>query len=90
MIKQLDNKHTLEGRSTFRVKPVLSLSSREAQCLRMFVKGLSARAIGEELDLSRRTVESYLESVKSKLGCFNKTELIIAAIKHQYIDINAF
>lgn len=66
------------------------LSAREAQCLQMIAKGLTAKAIADKLDLSKRTVETYIESVKSKLGCHNKTELIVAAIKHKYIDVDSF
>jgi DNA-binding CsgD family transcriptional regulator len=67
---------------------VEKLSDREIQCLQRLARGLSAKAIGEELNLSKRTVESYRDNIKAKLGCINKTELIVAAIKHKYIDID--
>jgi len=64
------------------------LSAREIECLRWIAKGLTAKAIAEELNLSKRTVESYIEGAKSKLGCLNKTELIVAAIKYKFVDVN--
>ncbi|MDQ2995229.1 MAG: LuxR C-terminal-related transcriptional regulator, partial [Pseudomonadota bacterium] len=65
------------------------LSDREMQCLQRIVRGLSAKEIGEELELSKRTVESYIDNIKAKLGCINKTELIVRAIKHKYVDIDS-
>lgn len=70
-----------------KVPAVEKLSARERQCLQLVAKGLSAKAIAEELELSKRTVETYIDNVKSKLGCINKTELIVVAIKYKYIDI---
>ena len=52
-----------------------SLSSREKECLRWFLKGMSAVQIGKKIHLSNRTVEFYIENVKNKLGCNTKQEL---------------
>lgn len=51
------------------------LSPRELQCIGPFLKGKSAREIADHMDLSRRTVEQYLDNIKSKLGCISKSEL---------------
>lgn len=82
--QQLTHRHV-------KTKPDLidALSTRERQCLQLVAKGLSAKAIGEALELSKRTVETYIDNVKSKLGCINKTELVVAAIKHKYIDVES-
>lgn len=52
------------------------LSKREQECLGLYLKGETAKSIGEILDISNRTVESYLVNIKCKLNCENKTELI--------------
>jgi len=52
------------------------LSHRERVCLLLYVKGMSARAIGEQLGLSMRTVEYYLENIKGKMGIFSRAELV--------------
>ena len=56
-------------------KPV-TLSCREKQCLELSVRGKSARLAALELGLSQRTVEEYLNKVKSKLGVRSKGEMI--------------
>ncbi len=55
------------------------LSPRERECLALLLEGQTAKESAFELDLSHRTVESYLESAKTKLGCANKRELFTAA-----------
>ncbi|MBS3903877.1 MAG: response regulator transcription factor [Simkania sp.] len=42
----------------------------------LYLQGETARSIGERLHLSSRTVESYLENIKNKLNCYQKTELL--------------
>jgi DNA-binding CsgD family transcriptional regulator len=60
------------------------LSAREQQCLQHLVKGKTAKWIADKLGLSKRTIESYIDNIKSKMGCVNKAELLVAAIKHGY------
>jgi DNA-binding CsgD family transcriptional regulator len=48
---------------------------REEQCLMQLIRGKSAKEVGKVLKISHRTVESYLESIKQKLGCRNKFEI---------------
>lgn len=51
------------------------LSHQELNCLRQVAMGRSQEQISEQLDLSRRTVESYLINVKNKLNAESKEEL---------------
>lgn len=60
----------------FFLKAVLQLSPQEECCLELFKKGYSAQATASIMNLSRRTVESYFESIKNKLGCQSKSELL--------------
>ena len=53
----------------------LSLSLREQQCLKALHVGKSAKETGAALLLSPRTIESYLENIKSKLSCYSKQDL---------------
>lgn len=52
------------------------LSKRELDCLHPLIRGKTAKEIGKILNLSPRTVESYLENIKSKLSVDSKAELI--------------
>ena len=52
------------------------ISERESECLCYLIRGKSARETGIALNLSQRTIESYLDSLKAKLNCRKKTDLI--------------
>lgn len=54
----------------------INFTPREEQCLIQLTQGKSAKEVAKALKISHRTVESYLESIKQKLGCRNKFELI--------------
>ncbi|NGX62294.1 MAG: hypothetical protein K940chlam9_01791 [Chlamydiae bacterium] len=58
------------------LKKVFPLSSQEIRCLELFKEGHSAQATAAILNLSPRTVESYFESIKYKLSCSSKAELL--------------
>lgn len=62
-------------------KNLTQLSKREKQCLLLFKQGYSYQAIGTRLNLSHRTVEHYIESIKNKLGLETRSELYFAAEK---------
>lgn len=52
------------------------LSDREFECLRMIAQGFSMADIGDQLKISSRTVETYLQRVKIKLKINKKADLI--------------
>ena len=52
------------------------LSNQQINCLHLLAQGFSAKEIAERLNLSRRTVESYLAHVRNIFGCRNSNELI--------------
>jgi DNA-binding CsgD family transcriptional regulator len=56
------------------------LSKREAEVLQQMTFGKSARATGEALSISQRTVETHLVHIKKKLKIRSKAELIDKAI----------
>lgn len=51
-------------------------SPREMDCINLLLFGYSYKHIANKLDLSSRTVESYIENIKIKLNCNNKQRLI--------------
>lgn len=63
------------------------LTPREKECAILTAKGLSACNIAEELAISKRTVETHLDSVKSKLNCNNKVEMVVKALKYKHITL---
>lgn len=62
-------------------------SPKELICINYFLRGKSAREIGEITGLSRRTVEHYLENIKSKVGCFTKSELFHRLEQYQHLEL---
>jgi DNA-binding CsgD family transcriptional regulator len=62
------------------------LSKREKQCMHYLMRGKTAKAIANHLGLSTRTVENYIENIKSKFGVSSKSELIDLA--HSHLDMH--
>ncbi len=58
-----------------------SLTLRQFECCVLLLKGKTAKEIGVSLKLSARTVEYYLDIIKTKLNCKKKSELIIKLSK---------
>jgi DNA-binding CsgD family transcriptional regulator len=56
------------------------LSKREIECLSLTARGKTAKQVGHELGISRRTVEEYLDNIKVKMGVYSKSQLIDKAI----------
>lgn len=63
------------------------LAKRELECLHFIIRGLTAKQIGKVLNLSFRTVESYIENMKYKFNCSSRSELIGKAIDLGYIHL---
>ncbi|MCE5295278.1 MAG: LuxR family transcriptional regulator [Chlamydiales bacterium] len=64
------------GLSKELLNAALKLSIREKEVLLACVDGKTAAQNGEELDLSARTVQFYLENTKNKLGVLSRDELL--------------
>jgi DNA-binding CsgD family transcriptional regulator len=52
------------------------LTQREIECVKWYVVGKTAEEIAIIYDISKRTVEAHLESVKKKLNCSAKSLLV--------------
>lgn len=63
-----------------------ALSPREMQIVKMVVRGRTSAAIGEELQLSPKTVESYRSRVMSKLGVSDVPALVRLAVREKLIS----
>jgi DNA-binding CsgD family transcriptional regulator len=62
------------------------LSRREAQCLFYLIRGKTTKGIANKLNLSRRTVEHYIEAIKNKFNCCNKSDLIEKSIEIGFVS----
>ena len=61
------------------------LSAREMSCLRLMAMGKTMKQVGQTLNLSSRTIESYLNSAKVKMHCLTLPQLIDLFWKNHYI-----
>ena len=66
--------------------PLADLSPRERQIITMVVKGQSSMAIGQQLHLSPKTVDTYRSRLMNKLGVNDVTALVRFAIRAGLID----
>jgi DNA-binding NarL/FixJ family response regulator len=66
--------------------PHTALSDREYQVFRLLVSGKTVSDIGEQLNLSVKTVSTHKARLLQKMGVANQTELVHYAIRHRLID----
>lgn len=59
---------------------------REAECLAQLTLGFSLKKTSDLLNLSPRTIETYLNNVKNKLGCNKKSEVISILLQNGFKD----
>lgn len=82
--KQLFLKEKQNINTTFNGIQV-SVSRKESECLRLAASGLTMKGIAYELNISPRTVETYLNRLKVKTGLFTKQDL--AKFYHSKLQI---
>ncbi len=63
------------------------LSAREIEILILICKGLSNQEIGEELFISKRTVDKHRANILEKSQCKNTAQLVVFAIKNRLVEI---
>jgi len=63
------------------------LSEREVEILLLICSGLSNQKIGDQLFISKRTVEKHRANILCKTNCKNTAGLVIYAIRNQLINM---
>jgi DNA-binding NarL/FixJ family response regulator len=63
-------------------------TDRELEVLRLAGKGLTNRAIGQELGISDRTVQGHLARVYQKLQVSSRTEAVMKAVQEGWISVD--
>lgn len=74
LINNSNNK--FEASAILNIQFKLSITHRQAECLYYLFRGKTAKQIAKILNLSYRTIEYYIENLKNKFDCKNRTELI--------------
>lgn len=65
----------------------IAFSRREAQVLKHFLNGKTAKEIGLLLELSSKTVEFHLAGIKEKCGCYKRSDLFKLALSEGFISL---
>jgi DNA-binding NarL/FixJ family response regulator len=65
--------------------PVVSLSEREAEVIRLIAQGHTSKEMAERLGLSPRTLETYKARAMSKLNLRSRAELIRYALRSGWL-----
>jgi DNA-binding CsgD family transcriptional regulator len=63
-----------------------SLTKSQSECLFYLLRGFNVPMIAQKLFISRRTVESHIENIKLKAGCFTKPQLIEKALHEGWLN----
>ncbi len=66
----------------------LCLSKRQAECLFYLVRGMTYKQIANVIGLSHKTVEHHIQTLKIKLNCKNKSQLVTEALHLDFIKKN--
>ncbi len=69
----------IAGKSEVVKTPIELLSTRELEIYQLMGKGLKKSAIAEQLNLSNKTVENYIERLKKKMNLKSTREVIVHA-----------
>lgn len=60
---------------------IQKIPARQEECLFYLVQGMTIKQIARQTNLSPRTVEHYLDALKSKLNCHSRSQLITKALQ---------
>jgi DNA-binding CsgD family transcriptional regulator len=60
-------------------KPLLT--PRQRQCLDLVRRGMTSPQIAKEIDLSRRTVDQYIDEAAKRLGARTRPQAVAEAVQ---------
>ena len=66
--------------------PAPTLSKRQLEVLQALVKGFNNTEIADQLGISRTVVKDHVETLLSKLGAANRTELTAIAVRKNLLN----
>jgi DNA-binding NarL/FixJ family response regulator len=69
-------------------KSLIQLSDREKEVLQLLARGLTNADIARELYLSEGTVRNYTSAIFTKLGVNDRTQAVIAALRHGLVNLD--
>jgi DNA-binding CsgD family transcriptional regulator len=64
---------------------VVQLNKREVEILTWSARGLTSNEIADKLGLSKRTIDAYTDSARTKLGATTRTHAVVKAVTGKLI-----
>jgi DNA-binding NarL/FixJ family response regulator len=64
------------------------LTVRELEVLRLLAQGFDNTAIAQKLVVTKRTVQNHVSNIYGKLGVDSRTEAMLYAIRHGWVEIS--
>jgi DNA-binding NarL/FixJ family response regulator len=68
-------------------KRLATLTDRELDVLKLLAIGRSNKEIGEGLEISERTVKNHISNIFKKIGCTDRTQAAVIAIRNSLVNI---
>lgn len=65
----------------------IKLTSRESECLALYLRARSSKEISRILKLSPKTVDYYIAKAKAKLNACSKSDIFDKAIEYGFINL---
>ncbi len=65
------------------------LTPREREMVILVARGMTIKQIALSLHVSEKTVRNHMRSIYSKLAVYDRSQLVIYALKKGLVDINA-
>lgn len=78
----------LDRQNPERLQSYDGLTSREMETLVLVAKGLIAREIARTLAISEKTVRNHISNIYRKLDIYDRSQVVIYAMKKGLVDIN--
>lgn len=65
------------------------LTPREREMVILVARGMMIKQIAFSLRVSEKTVRNHMRSIYSKLAIYDRSQLVVYALKKGLVDINA-
>jgi DNA-binding NarL/FixJ family response regulator len=71
----------VSGKSAATLSPIELLSNRELEVFQLIGQGVKTRKIAEQLNLSIKTIETYIDHIKKKMNFEDSRRLLLYAVQ---------
>ena len=80
--------HLLEGQSPEKGPCFDGLTSRETEMLKLLARGKVAKEIARTMEISEKTVRNHISNIYRKLEIYDRSQVVIYAMKKGLVDLH--